>query len=232
MVVAQAAYDQALADGLAIAAAALARDQAVAAAQLAADKAGLTDADALAQASDAAAIAALQAQALADATDAQALAHAADLAATQAAQQQAIADLTDAGQLKLLSDAAAHSPLTVEGFHAGLAAAGGDMIDLSAIAHLTASAAVGVNLGTDFGNDNLFIFDGTAVSIRDAANAIAADDSVLSGQGYIVIRDADHGGAVTVYHSSDLSSAQSIDTALVMLSGVNILHLLPSNFQV
>ena len=92
--------------------------------------------------------------------------------------------------------------------------------------------AIGVNLGTDFGNDNLFIFDGTAVSIQAAASAIAADSSVLSGQGYIVIADAQNNGAVTVYHSSDLSNANAVDTALVLLSGVNITQLTAANFHV
>ena len=70
------------------------------------------------------------------------------------------------------------------------------------------------------------------MSIGAAASAIAADNSVLSGQGYIVIRDIDNGGAVTVYHSSDLSSAQSLDTALVLLSNVNITQLTAANFIV
>ncbi|PMQ04396.1 hypothetical protein [Janthinobacterium sp. AD80] len=149
-----------------------------------------------------------------------------------AAAAQAQADLTDASQLFLLSQQALHNPLTVASFDAGPTATGGDVIDMSAIADLTASVAIGVNLGTDFGNDNLFIFDGTAVSIQAAASAIAADSSVLSGQGYIVIADAQNNGAVTVYHSSDLSNANAIDTALVLLSGVNITQLTAANFVV
>jgi len=143
-----------------------------------------------------------------------------------------MADQTDAAHLLVLSQDALHNPQTVADFHTGLPTAGGDVIDMSAIAHLTAAAAVGVNLGTDFGADNLFIFDSTAVSIHDAASAIAADSSVLSGQGYIVIADAQNNGAVTVYHSSDLSNAHAIDTALVLLSGVNITQLTAANFHV
>jgi hypothetical protein len=198
----------------------------------AADAAAATDAQALSVAADAAVAGAAQAQAQADLTDAGSLTVAANADAATAAAAQAQADLTDASQLFALSQAALHNPLTVGDFQTGLPAAGGDVIDMSAIADLTASVAVGVTLGTDFGNDNIFIFNETAVSIGAAASAIAADDSVLSGQGYIVIRDIDNAGAVTVYHSSDLSSAQSVDTALVLLSNVNITQLQAANFIV
>ena len=46
------------------------------------------------------------------------------------------------------------------------------------------------------------------------------------------IADAQNNGAVTVYHSSDLSNANAIDTALVLLSGVNITQLTAANFVV
>lgn len=185
-------------------------------------------------AADAAAAAALQAQAQADLTDAGSLTVAADAAAAAAAAAQAQADLTDAAQLFAISQAALNNPLVVADFVTGTAGVGGDLIDLTAIADLTASVAVGVGLGTDFANNNLFIFNETAVSIGAAAAAIAADDSVLSGQGFIVIRDINNGGAVTVYHSTDLSTTQSIDTAVVLLSNVNanITQLTAANFLV
>ncbi|MCX7294509.1 hypothetical protein [Janthinobacterium sp.] len=229
---AHAAAVQAIADQTDAVALTQAADAAAAAAAAAAHTADLTDANALHLAADAAAAAALQAQAQADLTDAGSLTVAANAAAAAAAAAQAHADLTDASQLFVLSQNALHSPLTVADFSTGLPAAGGDVIDMSAIAHLTASVAVGVNLSTDFGADNLFIFDGTSVSIGAAASAIAADNSVLSGQGYIVIADAQNNGAVTVYHSSDLSNANAIDTALVLLSGVNITQLTAANFHV
>ena len=203
-----------------------------AAATAAANAAQATDAQALSVAADAAIASALQVQAQADLTDAASLTVAANASAATAAAAQAQADLTDAAQLFTLSQLAQHSPQILSDFQGGLPAAGGDVIDMSAIADLTASVAVGVSLGTDFGNDNIFIFNETAVSIGAAASAIAADNSVLSGQGYIVIRDIDNGGAVTVYHSSDLSSAQSLDTALVLLSNVNITQLTAANFIV
>ena len=37
---------------------------------------------------------------------------------------------------------------------------------------------------------------------------------------------------MTVYHSTDLSNANAIDTALVLLSGVNITQLTGANFVV
>ena len=64
-----------------------------------------------------------------------------------------------------------------------------------------------------------------------AASAIAADDSVVATQGYIVIRDSGHADAVTVYHSTDLG-ANGAETALVILSGVNIANLTAANFVV
>jgi hypothetical protein len=137
-------------------------------------------------------------------------------------------------QLDVLADSsteAHHNPITVEHFDAGPLASGGDIIDMSAIASLTDSVATGLNEQSDFGANNVFIFDGTAVSIDDAASKIAADDSVVATQGYIVIRDSDHADAVTVYHSTNLDE-NGAETALVLLSGVTITNLTAANFVV
>ncbi|MCK9202341.1 MAG: hypothetical protein M0P42_14520, partial [Gallionella sp.] len=120
---------------------------------------------------------------------------------------------------------------TVLGFSAAPVANGGDVLDLSAIANLTDSVATGQTLTTDFVAANVFIFDATPVAIADAANAIAADVSVIATDGYIVIADSANGNAVTVYHSTDLA-ANGMETALVVLSGVNIVQLTAGNILV
>jgi hypothetical protein len=102
---------------------------------------------------------------------------------------------------------------------------------MSAIADLTDSVATGLTLTSDFGANNVFIFDGTAVSIDAAAAAIAADDSVIADQGYIVIRDSGNAGAVTLYHSTNLNE-NGAETALFTLSEVNIASLTSANFLV
>ncbi|MCK9353629.1 MAG: M10 family metallopeptidase C-terminal domain-containing protein [Gallionella sp.] len=119
----------------------------------------------------------------------------------------------------------------VIGFSAAPVANGGDVLDLSAIANLTDAVATGQTLTTDFAAANVFIFDATPVAIADAANAIAADVSVIATDGYIVIADSANGNAVTVYHSTDLA-ANGTETALVVLSGVAIAQLTAGNMLV
>jgi hypothetical protein len=124
-----------------------------------------------------------------------------------------------------------HSPVVVATFNDGPLNLSVDIIDMSGIANLTLAAATGLGLDSDFGADNLFIFDATPVSINAAAAAIAVDSSVTASQGYIVIRDAGNADTVTVYHSTDLSK-NGAETALAILSGVNITTLVPANFLV
>ena len=200
--------------------------------------ADLTDATALTAASNAAAAAAAAAPATAAATDAAELALISNADAAAAATAQSTADATDAVALTVTSDAAvaaalaAHqSPITVDNFDAGPLANGGDIIDMSGIAGLSDSVATGVGLGSDFGPDNVFVFDATPVTIDAAAAAIALDASVTASQGYIVIKDADNADLVTVYHSTDLN-ANGAETALALLSGVNISNLVAANFIV
>jgi hypothetical protein len=158
-------------------------------------------------------------------------ANAADTAAGIADQSNASALASDAAADAAAAAAAHHNPQTVGNFDAGALANGGDIIDLSAIAGLTDSVATGLTLASDFGANNVFIFDGTAVSIDAAAQALAADASVVATEGYIVIRDSGNADTVTVYHSTDLD-ANGAETALVALSGVNIANLTPANFLV
>lgn len=120
---------------------------------------------------------------------------------------------------------------TIIGFSAVAVASGGDVLDFSAIANLTDAVATGQTLTTDFAANNVFIFDGTPVTIADAATAIAADVSVVATQGYIVIADSANHNAVTVYHSTDLA-ANGTETALVILSGVSIANLAVGNFVI
>jgi hypothetical protein len=138
---------------------------------------------------------------------------------------------TAASSATILITAVANGTDTVLGFSAADVAIGGDVLDFSAIAHLTASVATGQTLSTDFGANNVFIFDGTATTIAAAASAIAADASVEAGEGYIVIKDSANHDAVTVYHSNDLNN-NGVDTALVILSGVDITHLTAANILV
>jgi hypothetical protein len=120
---------------------------------------------------------------------------------------------------------------TVVGFSAAPVASGGDVLDFSAIASLTGSVATQQTLVTDFGVNNVFIFDSTPVTIAAAASAIAADASVVATNGYIVIADSANHNAVTVYHSTDLA-ANGVETALVILTGVNINNLTAANILV
>lgn len=141
------------------------------------------------------------------------------------------ADTTASSSATILLTSTAHGTDTIIGFSAAPVASGGDVLDFSAIAHLAGSVATGQTLTTIFAANNVFIFDGTPVTIADAANAIAADVSVVATNGYIVIADSANHNAVTVYHSTDLA-ANGVETALVILSGVNINNLTAANFLV
>jgi len=120
---------------------------------------------------------------------------------------------------------------SVVGFSAAPVANGGDVLDLSAIANLIDAVATVQTLATDFTAANVFIFDATPVAIADAASVIAADVSVVATEGYIVIADAANANAVTVYHSTDLAN-NGTETALAILSGVNIVQLTVGNLLV
>jgi hypothetical protein len=96
---------------------------------------------------------------------------------------------------------------------------------------LVDAIATGQTLATDFAAANVFVFDATPVAIADAAAAIAADISVVATDGYLVIADAANANRVTVYHSTDLA-ANGTETALVVLSGVDITQLTAGNFLV
>jgi len=121
---------------------------------------------------------------------------------------------------------------TVIGFSATAVANGGDVLDLSTIANLADSIATGQTLTTDFAANNVFIFNGTPTTIAEAATAIAADVSMVAMAGYIVIADSANHNAVTAYHSADLAGNTGTETALVILSGVNIINLTAANFLV
>ena len=138
---------------------------------------------------------------------------------------------TAAGSATILLTSIANGTDTIIGFSAAPVANGGDVLDLTAIANLTDAIATGQTLATDFAADNVFIFDGTPITIADAANAIANDISVVATDGYIVIADSANYDAVTVYHSTDLN-ANGTETALVILSGVNITSLTVGNLLV
>ncbi|MCK9201940.1 MAG: Ig-like domain-containing protein, partial [Gallionella sp.] len=145
-------------------------------------------------------------------------------------------DITDAG-VSVLSSAsivftsAANGTDTIVGFSAAALASGGDKLDFSAIVNLTDSVATGQTLTTNFAANNVFVFDGTPVTITAAASAIAADVSVVATDGYIVIADSANNNAVTVYHSTSLDT-NGTETALAVLSGVNIVNLTAANFVV
>jgi hypothetical protein len=141
------------------------------------------------------------------------------------------AGTTDVNSATILITAVGNGIDTVLGFNAAPVANGGDVLDFSAIAHLTASVATGQTVTTNFGANNVFIFDGTATTIGEAAKAIAADATVVAGEGYIVIKDSANHDAVTVYHSNDLN-INGADTALVILSGVDITQLTAANIVV
>ena len=138
---------------------------------------------------------------------------------------------TGSSSTTILITSIAQGPDTVVGFSSAPVANGGDVLDLSAIANLTDAVATGQTLTTDFVAANVFIFDATPVTIADAANAIAADVSVIATDGYIVIADSASGNAVTVYYSTDLA-ANGAETALAILSGVNIAQLTAGNILV
>jgi len=145
-------------------------------------------------------------------------------------------DITDTGTTAASSASIAFTDTvngtdTIIGFSAAAVASGGDKLDFSAIAGLVDAVATGQTLATDFGASNVFIFNGTPVTVADAASAIAAGASVVATVGYIVIADSANSNAVTVYHSTDLA-ANGTETALAILSGVTITNLTAANFIV
>ncbi|MBI5660172.1 MAG: hypothetical protein HZC43_11645, partial [Nitrosomonadales bacterium] len=145
-------------------------------------------------------------------------------------------DITDAGTTAASSASIAFTSTangtdTIVGFSAAAVASGGDKLDFSAIVDLVDAVATGQTLTTDFAAANVFIFNGTPVTIADAASAIAANASVVATVGYIVIADSANSNAVTVYHSTDLA-ANGTETALAILSGVTITNLAAANFIV
>ena len=138
---------------------------------------------------------------------------------------------------------------TISGFEAG---AGGDVLDLSALEGLVDIVQTGAyaTITSNFTDANVFIFDSTAINITAAANAIAATAAVgavdgfgtgsstdtfgvnagLYG-GFIVIKDSANDNKVTVYYSDNLG-ANGTETAVAVLTGVNILDLTAANFIV
>jgi len=142
------------------------------------------------------------------------------------------AGATVASSATILLTSTANGTDTLIGFSAAAVANGGDVLDFTAIANLTDAVATGQTLTTDFVASNVFIFDGTPVTIADAANAIALDISVVATDGYIVLADSANHNAVTVYHSADLAGNTGAEMALVILSGVSIINLTAGNFLV
>jgi formylmethanofuran dehydrogenase subunit D len=145
-------------------------------------------------------------------------------------------DITDAGATSFNSatiqiTSAANGVDTIVGFNAAATASGGDVLDFSAIAGLTDAVATGLTLASDFAASNVFVFNTTPVTVAQAASAIAADVSVVATAGYIVIADSANSNAVTVYHSTDLA-VDGTETALAIMSGVNIADLTAANFIV
>ncbi|SNS84030.1 Hemolysin-type calcium-binding repeat-containing protein, partial [Noviherbaspirillum humi] len=122
---------------------------------------------------------------------------------------------------------------TVLGFKFNDPGMGGDIIDLSGIAHLGAGTKVQQFGSTvhDFGNSNVFIFDNASTTVDAVSAAIAADDDVTASQGFVIFKDANNGDKTTIYHSSDLASGGTM-TALVVLSGVDPLQLHATNLIV
>ena len=141
------------------------------------------------------------------------------------------AGTTAASSATIIFTSTANGTDTVIGFSAAALTSGGDVLDFSAIANLADSVATGQTLTTDFAAGNVFIFNNTPVTIAEAANAIASDASVIATDGYIVLADSANGNAVTAYHSTDLA-ANGTETALVILSGVNVANLAVANFLV
>jgi hypothetical protein len=144
-------------------------------------------------------------------------------------------DITDSGATELNSativmTSVGHGLDTVIGFKGGAISSGGDVLDFTAIAP-TDSVATGLTTSSNFGANNVFVFNSTQVSITDAAAAIANDDDVTATTGYIVIADSNNSGRVTVFHSTDLA-VDGTETALVVLSGINIASLTAENFLI
>jgi hypothetical protein len=142
-------------------------------------------------------------------------------------------DITDASSASVEIDISSTSNGldTVIGFAGGATIGGGDVLDFSAIVDLTDSVATAVSLSSDFSANNVFVFDSTAVSVAQAASAIAADADVTATTGYIVIADSANNDVVTVYHSDDLA-ADGTETALVVLADFNISDITANNILV
>ena len=146
-------------------------------------------------------------------------------------------DITDSGATALDSativmTSIGHGLDTVIGFKGGAITSGGDALDFTGIANLTDGLVqTGLTTTSNFGDNNVFVFTSTQVSITDAAAVIAADTDVTATTGYIVIADSGNSGRVTVYHSTDLA-VNGTETALVVLSGIDIATLTAENFLI
>jgi hypothetical protein len=146
-------------------------------------------------------------------------------------------DITDSGATALDSativmTSIGHGLDTVIGFKGGAITSGGDALDFTGIANLTDGLVqTGLTATSNFGDNNVFVFTSTQVSITDAAVVIAADTDVTATTGYLVIADSGNSGRVTVYHSTDLA-ANGTETALVVLSGIDIATLTAENFLI
>jgi len=122
---------------------------------------------------------------------------------------------------------------TVFGFKGGTTATGGDVLNLSAISAIDSDSVVTAQtLATDFADHNVYVFTSTQVSIDEAIAAISADEDVTTSEGYVVIRDAENNGQVTVYHSDDLAGGAGVETALLILADISIGSLIAENFSV
>lgn len=110
---------------------------------------------------------------------------------------------------------------------------GGDVIDLSNIAHLgiprTQQFGDLPDLRPDLlGDGNLFIFN-TAMTPDQARQLVAGAEAVGTHEGYLIFKDADHGNQATIFHSANLDDGAALDALIVFAGTVDLQALHPSS---
>lgn len=106
---------------------------------------------------------------------------------------------------------------------------GGDVIDLSNIAHLGMNTRIQHFSDTDqvtsaaLGDFNVFIFNNTAMTRLEAEQLVANANNVTAQEGYLIFKDAERGGQATIFHADNLADGGPMQ-ALIVFAGTTDLQ--------